>query len=118
MAIKLSTPHEVVEVCSVTGHDCVRRCHSTRGRIYRNSATLSHSTFVNGLGELDVCVRRLVQLPSPCDGKELVVDFHAVVLVLVARVHVEASPEAMIPAAVFHVVAGLGRSDWQCSMAQ
>ena len=73
---------------------------------------------MNGLGELDVCVRRLVQLPSPCDGKELVVDVHAVVLVLVARVHVEASPEAMIPAAVFHVVAGLSRSDWQCSMAQ
>jgi len=118
MAVKLSTPHEVVEVCGVTGHDFVRRCHCTRVHIYRNSAILSHSTLANGLGELDICVRRLVQLPSPCDGKELVVDVHAVVLELVARVHVEASPEAMIPAAVFHVVAGLGRSDWQCSMAQ
>ena len=51
--------------------------------------------------------RRLVQLPSPCDGEELVVDVHAVLLGLVARVHVEASPEAMIPAAIFHVVAVL-----------
>jgi hypothetical protein len=48
-----------------------------------------------------------VQLASPCDGEELVVNVHAVFFGLVAGVHVEASPEAMIPPAVFHVVAVL-----------
>ena len=58
-------------------------------------------------GILKLSKPRLVQLASPCDGKELVVNVHAVFLGLVAGVHVEASPEAMIPPAVFHVVAVL-----------
>jgi hypothetical protein len=70
--------------------------------------------------------RRLVQAVAPCDCEHFVVDVHAVLLGLrasanlggpggaaaahlVARVHVDASPEAMIPAAVFHVVAVLSR---------
>lgn len=72
---------------------------------------------------------RLVQLVAPCYRKQFVVDVHAVLLglcvgvsaggeanmalrvgpaYLVARVHVDASSEAMIPTAIFQVVAVLG----------
>jgi hypothetical protein len=66
---------------------------------------------------------RLVQRVSPCDGKQFMVDIHAVLLgllrvsqeravgfapaYLVARIHVDASPVAMVPAAVLQVVAVL-----------
>jgi hypothetical protein len=66
---------------------------------------------------------RLVQLVAPRHGEELVVDVHAVLLGLrgsacsaatrrgahlIARVHVDASPEAVVQAAIFMVVAVLG----------
>lgn len=77
-----------------------------------------------------------MQLASPCYGEKLVVDVHAILFwlwcrvsvkqagkvgggggdgggvclagaYLVAWIHVEPSPEAMIPTAIFHVVAVL-----------
>lgn len=47
---------------------------------------------------------RLVQVFSSCDEEQLVVDVHAVLFGLVARVHVEAASEAMVEAAILLVV--------------
>lgn len=48
--------------------------------------------------------RGLVQVFSPCNEEQLVVDVHAVLLGLVARIHVETASEAMVEAAVLLVV--------------
>lgn len=52
--------------------------------------------------------RGLVQVSSPCDEEQLVVDVHAVLLGLVARVHVEAASEAVVEATVLLVGLGSG----------
>jgi len=74
------------------------------GHVYRPDAGPAPN--VEDAGRLPVLRnRRLVQLLPPCDSEELVVDVHAVFFRLVAREHVDSAPEAMIPAAVFEVVA-------------
>ena len=47
--------------------------------------------------------RGLVQVSSPGDEEQLVVDVHAVLFGLVTRVHVEAAPESMVQPAVLFV---------------
>ena len=61
--------------------------------------------------------RSLVQVSSPCDEKQLVVYVHAVLLGLVARVHVEAATEAVVEATMLLV--GLrSRNDQAAGLCQ